>query len=132
MTHSHISFSSRLSRSLHVDMNGNMHGWDYKALISSYNFVRLTSDEASQNGYIFSKQPFEASDWFVEFQTDIATTGRFAGDGMAFWFTERAYQPGQAFGHDEHFKGLGVFLDTYRNGDHAVAIPDSQHASPHL
>ena len=101
-------------------MEGNMHGWDFKALINSYSFVRLTNDEKSENGYLFSKTPFEAKDWFVEFQFEIATTQRFSGDGMAFWFTEKAYQPGEAFGHDERFKGLGVFLDTYRNGDHSV------------
>lgn len=97
-----------------------MHGWDFKALINSYSFIRLTNDEKSENGYLFSKTPFEANNWFVEFQFEIGTTNRFPGDGMAFWFTEKAYQPGEAFGHDERFKGLGVFFDTYRNGDHSV------------
>lgn len=97
-----------------------MENWDYKALINSYNFVRLTSDSPSEHGFLFSKTPLEASDWFVEFSFEIGGKGRFAGDGMAFWFTEKPYQPGAAFGHDESFKGLGVFLDTYRNADHAV------------
>lgn len=101
-------------------MEGNMHGWDFKALINSYNFIRLTNDEKSENGYLFTKTPYEAKDWFVEFQFEISSTGRFAGDGMAFWYTENPFQPGQAFGHDEKFKGLGVFFDTFRNGDHEV------------
>lgn len=99
-----------------------MNGWDYKALINSYNFVRLTSDARSENGYLFTQTPFEAADWFVEFSFDIGGEGRFAGDGMAFWYTEKPFQAGAAFGHDESFKGLGVFLDTFRNGDHAVSI----------
>lgn len=102
-------------------MDGNMHSWDFKALINSYNFIRLTNDEKSENGYLFSKTPFEAKDWFVEFQFEIGSAHRFAGDGMAFWFTEKAFQPGEAFGHDERFKGLGVFFDTFRNGDHEVS-----------
>lgn len=101
-------------------MEGNMHGWDFKALINSYSFIRLTNDEKSQNGYLFSKTEFQAKDWFSEFQFEIHTNGRNAGDGMAFWFTEKAYQQGEAFGHDEKFKGLGVFFDTFRNGDHEV------------
>lgn len=106
-------------------MQGNMHGWDYKALINSYSFVRLTSDTPSETGYLFTKTPFEADNFFVEFSFEIATEARFAGDGMAFWFTEKPYQPGAAFGHDENFKGLGVFLDTFRNGDHAVQSGDT-------
>lgn len=106
----------------HVDMEGRMHSWDHKALINSYNFIRLTNDEKSENGYLFSKHPYEAKDWFVEFQFEIASAGRFHGDGMAFWYTENAFQPGEAFGHDEKFKGLGVFFDTFRNGDHGVNL----------
>lgn len=106
-----------------------MHGWDFKALINSYNFIRLTNDDKGEHGYIFSKTPFEANDWFVEFQFEIAGAGRFAGDGMAFWFTEKSFQPGEAFGHDEKFKGLGVFFDTFRNGDHEVFIQLASHLS---
>lgn len=102
-------------------MEGNMHSWDHKALINSYNFIRLTNDEKSERGYLFSKTPYEAKDWFVEFQFEIASAGRFHGDGMAFWYTENAFQPGEAFGHDEKFKGLGVFFDTFRNGNHEVS-----------
>ena len=105
---------------LYTDLKGNMVGWDYKALINSYSFIRLTTDTPSSSGYLFSSTPFEAADWFVEFAFEIGGESRFAGDGMAFWWTERAFQAGAAFGHDESFKGLGVFFDTFRNGDHAV------------
>lgn len=111
-------------------MEGNMHGWDFKALVNSYSFIRLTNDEKSENGYLFSKTPFEAKNWFVEFQFEIGTARKLPGDGMAFWYTEKAYQPGEAFGHDEKFKGLGVFFDTYRNGDHEVQLVfDALHAN---
>lgn len=103
-----------------LDLEGQMHHWNYRGLISSYSFIRLTNDEQSQLGYLFSKQPFEASDWFVDFQFEIVSSGKHHGDGMAFWFTEKEYQAGEAFGHDEMFKGLGVFFDTFRNGDHSV------------
>lgn len=34
---------------------------------------------------------------------------------MALWFTEDAYKPGNAFGYDEKFKGLGIFFDLFPN-----------------
>lgn len=114
------------SLTLYLDMEGNMHGWDYKALINSYSFIRLTNDEKSENGYVFTKTPFEAKNWFVEFQFEIGSAHRFPGDGMAFWYTEKPFQPGEAFGHDEKFKGLGVFFDTFRNGDHEVTNNDER------
>jgi hypothetical protein len=113
--------SSHLTYTPLIDLDGKMHNWNHRAFISSYSFIRLTNDESGQTGYIFSQEPFEANDWFVDFQFEIASKGNFHGDGLAFWYTEKEYQVGEAFGHDENFIGLGVFFDTYRNGDHSVS-----------
>ncbi len=107
-----------------ADADGRSRYWDYKAFINSYSFIRLTPDEPSQSGYIFSKEEFVATDWYIEFQFQILSNEQNwnMGDGLAFWFTEKPYQAGKAFGHTEQFKGLGVFFDTFRNADHEVII----------
>jgi len=45
-----------------------------------------------------------------------------AADGIALWYTESRMAPGPVFGSIDNFKGLGVFLDTYKNGDQTVSI----------
>ena len=43
-----------------------------------------------------------------------------AADGMAFWYTRTKMVPGSVFGSKDEFEGLGVFLDTYKNGNQPV------------
>ncbi len=74
----------------------------------------MTNDEANQYGYLFSKEKLDSKDWFVEFQFNVESTA-YAGDGFAFWFTDKPFAPGKAFGHSETFNGLGLFFDTYKN-----------------
>ena len=45
-----------------------------------------------------------------------------AADGIAIWYTAARMGPGPVFGSMDEFKGLGVFLDTYKNGEQAVSI----------
>lgn len=45
-----------------------------------------------------------------------------AADGMAFWYTRTKMVPGPVFGSKDLFEGLGVFLDTYKNGNQPVSI----------
>ena len=40
---------------------------------------------------------------------------------MAFWYTREKMVPGSVFGSKDEFKGLGVFLDTYKNGNQPVS-----------
>ena len=37
------------------------------------------------------------------------------GDGLALWYTQEGGQLGETFGAPKHWKGLGVFLDTFDN-----------------
>jgi hypothetical protein len=46
-----------------------------------------------------------------------------SGDGMALWFTEDQFKPGQAFGNQERFKGLGLFIDLFPNSKHSYKFP---------
>lgn len=42
---------------------------------------------------------------------------------MAFWYVKEKNIGGSAFGHNEKFTGLGIFIDTYKNGDSNNAYP---------
>ena len=45
-----------------------------------------------------------------------------AADGIALWYTSSRMKPGPVFGSQDEFKGLGVFLDTYKNGNQQVGF----------
>lgn len=49
--------------------------------------------------------------------------GHLHGDGMAIWFTTERAEPGQVFGFRDKFNGLGVFIDTYKNGRTGTVFP---------
>ena len=49
--------------------------------------------------------------------------GHLHGDGMAIWFTEERAETGQVFGFRDRFNGLGIFVDTYKNGRTGVVFP---------
>lgn len=42
---------------------------------------------------------------------------------MAIWVTEDRASPGPVFGHKDYFKGLGVFIDTYKNHRPGTVFP---------
>lgn len=43
------------------------------------------------------------------------STGKLYGDGMAIWYARDRGQTGEVFGSNNHFSGLGIFIDTYSN-----------------
>jgi lectin, mannose-binding 2 len=45
------------------------------------------------------------------------------GDGMAMWITKQRAQKGTVFGFTDRFEGLGVFIDTYKNGRAGTTFP---------
>ena len=57
-----------------------------------------------------------------EFKIHGKGTGMF-GDGMAMWITKERAQTGTVFGFKDQFEGLGVFIDTYKNGRAGVSFP---------
>ena len=42
---------------------------------------------------------------------------------MAIWVTEQRASPGSVFGHADKFKGLGIFIDTYKNHRPGTVFP---------
>ena len=74
----------------------------------------------------YPKQPIQFRNWevVVEFKIDGHRKDLF-GDGMAFWYVKNPLRPGNVFGHEDQFDGLGIFFDTYanQNGAHNHAHP---------
>lgn len=42
---------------------------------------------------------------------------------MALWITKQRAETGTVFGFTDKFEGLGIFIDTYKNGRSAVTFP---------
>ena len=59
----------------------------------------------------------------IEVEFKIHGAGNLHGDGMAIWVTEGRASPGPVFGHKDYFKGLGVFIDTYKNHRPGTVFP---------
>ncbi|VEL24716.1 unnamed protein product [Protopolystoma xenopodis] len=83
--------------------------------------VRLTRDDRSLKGAIYNTVPVTFPEWEVHITFRVhGATGKLFGDGFAFWYTRDFLSPGDAFGSQAKFYGLGVFFDTYsnHNGEH--------------
>lgn len=92
-------------------------------IVRTDQYVRLTSDRPSQDGWLFSRLPLTATNWMIEVEFKIHGAGHLHGDGMAIWVTEDRASPGPVFGHKDYFKGLGVFIDTYKNHRPGTVFP---------
>lgn len=78
-------------------------------------FVRLTADQPSRTGYLWSRIPVTSmSDWEVTFEFKISGHPSGGGEGFAFWFVEKRML-GPVFGSADYWNGLGIFFDTYDN-----------------
>ncbi len=86
--------------------------------------LRLTADRAAQSGFIYSRLPFTASSFVIDLEFKISgKPTSLYGDGMALWLTENRQKRGHVFGLEDNFKGLGIFVDTYRNGKAGTTFP---------
>jgi len=99
--------------------------WNYNGDVTVYqDFIRLTQDQPSKNGYIWNRNPVSINDWEATISFRIDGHGRLGGDGIAFWYSSKPNILGRAFGSIEQWKGLGVFLDTFDN--------DNKHDNPYI
>ncbi|POS87612.1 lectin family integral membrane protein-like protein, partial [Erysiphe pulchra] len=92
-------------------------------IIRADQYIRLTSDRPSQGGWIFSRVPLTATNWEVEFEFQVSGSGTLHGDGFALWLTKQRATPGPVFGSTDHFEGIGIFFDTYKNNRPGVIFP---------
>ncbi|CAF1178137.1 unnamed protein product [Adineta ricciae] len=56
-----------------------------------------------------------ADNWLLDVKLRVTGRGRVGADGMAIWFTEKQGVEGPVFGANDHWNGLGVFLDSFDN-----------------
>ncbi|XP_027889915.1 VIP36-like protein [Xiphophorus couchianus] len=82
-------------------------------------YVRLTPDQQSRQGAVWSRIPFVLRDWELRVHFKIHGIGKknLNGDGLAIWLTRDRMQNGPVFGNMNQFVGLGLFVDTYPNAD---------------
>jgi mannose-binding lectin 2 len=75
-------------------------------------------------GWLFTKLPFTSQSWKVEFTWHVHGHGStLSGDGFAFWYTKDKAEVGPVFGNKDKFDGLGIFFDTYANGNARSQFP---------
>jgi len=102
--------------------------WDFggSAVVEVNKFVRLTHNQNSQQGWLWSRAPLTAQNWEVEFEFrvgEINGKDHLFGDGFAFFYTVDRANLGPVFGNKDYFNGLGVFFDTYPNSRHKYSFP---------
>ena len=85
--------------------------------------IRLTEDEPAKKGSLWTKDALAnlGDEWAVEVEYSVTGKGsEYFGDGFAFWITRqkpRAEGGGDVFGSQDRWHGLGVFFDTFDNGN---------------
>jgi len=112
---------------LDSDMQSRWFDFGGNTIIRADQYIRLTSDRPSQEGWIFSRVPLTATNWeiLVEFKIHGQANphGNLHGDGFAMWLTKQRATPGPVFGGTDRFEGLGIFFDTYKNNRPGTVFP---------
>jgi mannose-binding lectin 2 len=109
----------------YLDSDMQSRWWDFggDTIIRTDQYVRLSSDKPSRDGWLFSRVPLTATNWEVIVDFKIHGQGNLYGDGFAMWLTKQRAQPGPVFGHADKFEGLGIFFDTYKNNRPGTVFP---------
>jgi len=108
---------------LDSDMQSRWFDFGGNTIVRADQYIRLTSDRPSQEGWIFSRVPLTATNWEIEVEFKIHGNGNLHGDGMAMWLTKQRATPGPVFGSVDSFEGLGIFIDTYKNNRPGTVFP---------
>lgn len=92
--------------------------WELKGntIVKSNDFIRLTSDNKHQVGSMFATTPVQAASFEMELTFHIHAKEALKADGMAIWFIDKKSEIGDVFGAENYFKGLGIMIDTFKNG----------------
>ncbi|OMJ26739.1 L-type lectin-like domain-containing protein [Smittium culicis] len=110
-----------------IDDGFHIKDWDYggNAVVEAFAGVHLTTDLPSHKGWLWSTRHLPNDSWIVDFDFKIGSLNkdRLFGDGLAFWATTERANTGPVFGNKNFFNGLGIFFDTYRNGNHNRPLP---------
>ncbi|GIZ45035.1 hypothetical protein CKM354_000821900 [Cercospora kikuchii] len=108
-----------------LDSDMQSRWWDYggSTVIRTDQYIRLTANQPSQAGWLYSRVPLTATNWEIELEFKIHGTGSLFGDGMALWVTKERAEMGTVFGMKDRFEGLAIFFDTYKNNRPGVVFP---------
>jgi len=79
------------------------------------NYIRLTPNQQSQRGWIWTSRPMRSREWEIHVQFAIGSESRVGADGMAVWYTKEKAQPGPVMGYLDRWNGLGIIIDTFDN-----------------
>lgn len=93
--------------------------WDLigNAIVKNHDYIRLTADHPHQVGNMFSSQPVNAQSFEMELTFHIhSKSSHLVADGFAIWFLNKKSEIGDVFGAQNYFNGLGIMIDTYKNG----------------
>ncbi|PVU84963.1 hypothetical protein BB559_007274 [Furculomyces boomerangus] len=111
----------------YIDDGFHITNWDFggDAYIKADSGVILTTDLPSKRGWIWSTNTLPTEGWKIDFDFFIGNSksGILNGDGFAFWATQERSTSGPVFGSRDYFTGLGLFFDTYPNGNHGKSFP---------
>ncbi|KAI0295303.1 legume-like lectin family-domain-containing protein [Russula brevipes] len=98
------------------DLQNRWYDFGADTYVNSNKYIRLTRNVQSQMGWLWSRLPLTSTNFIIEVEFKISgSTSHLFGDGIALWITTERAQPGPVFGSKDHFTGLGIFLDTYKN-----------------
>ncbi|KAL9614407.1 MAG: hypothetical protein Q9167_001078 [Letrouitia subvulpina] len=115
--------SQQNKNNTYSDMQSRFFDFGGDTIVRADQYIRLTSDYQSQEGWLFSRLPLTATNWEIEVEFKIHGAGNLHGDGMAIWLTKERATAGVVFGSTDHFNGLGVFIDTYKNQRPGIVFP---------
>ncbi|EDK43679.1 conserved hypothetical protein [Lodderomyces elongisporus NRRL YB-4239] len=110
-----------LSRPFLDESQFHVKNWDLKGntMVRNNDFIRLTSNAPHLALNMFSKMPIEADSFEMELTFHIhndEVKHGLVGDGLAVWFLDKPSEVGEIFGIRNKFTGLGIMMDTYKNG----------------
>ncbi|VDP01989.1 unnamed protein product [Heligmosomoides polygyrus] len=93
----------------------NVDNWGlFGDVFISRNYIRLTSDEPSLTGSLWSPDGLNARDWEIQAHFHLSSSGDIPADGLAIWYADTPGD-GPAWGAPSVFHGVGVVLDTFVN-----------------
>lgn len=102
--------------------SGSYHikNWDIagNVIVKSNELIRLVSDNQHHAGSIFNQVPIQDESFEMEltFHIHSKNSKNLVADGLAIWFLDQKSEIGDVFGAKNYFNGMGIFIDTYKNG----------------
>lgn len=122
----HVQLRTHSIQKPYLDQDFQSRWWDFggTTVVDAANRIRLTYDRQHSTGWLWSRLPITATNYEIEFEFAISGKGSgIFGDGMAMWLTSTRAATGPVFGNKDEFEGLGIFIDTYKNGRTGTTFP---------